>query len=266
LRIDRSYLNTVEGNLIGTDSTGTADRGNTSSGIFLESSVGGSWATESNTIGGATVSSANVISGNDGPGICLSGEWTRQNDLKYNYIGTGAPGNGDCGVELIDGAHDNRFSYNTVAENASDGFRAEGAGTDYNLFSRNQTFNNGDLGINLIDGANEGVASPAIEQVTWLSESSAKVSGSKQSGCGIELFSADTDGPGPGEGASYLASFPADGATVWTIQTAAGLSPGDWLTAAQTTALSSTSEFSENVPFTQESPTPSPTPSSTVSP
>jgi CSLREA domain-containing protein len=54
----------IEGNYIGTDVTGTLDRGNGSSGIFLNA--------EESTIGGTTVAARNVISGHDlGSGIAV---------------------------------------------------------------------------------------------------------------------------------------------------------------------------------------------------
>ncbi|MCX6349657.1 MAG: right-handed parallel beta-helix repeat-containing protein, partial [Candidatus Aureabacteria bacterium] len=152
------------------------------------------------------------------------------------------------------------------AGNGGDGVRAVGPGTDYNLISKNAFSGNQGLGIALINGANEGVAAPVIDEVRWLSDTEARVAGSKAAGCGLELFTADTDTAGPGEGIYYLASVPPDAGETWTIETVAGLSLGDWLTADQTTALSSTSEFSLNREFNRETPSPTPSPSATPTP
>src|SRR5205807_598065 len=55
IRVDGTY-NTVEGNLIGTDASGTAAVGNGGDGITVNAA--------NNTIGGTTKEAANVISGN----------------------------------------------------------------------------------------------------------------------------------------------------------------------------------------------------------
>ncbi|WP_146404097.1 GEVED domain-containing protein [Planctomycetes bacterium CA13] len=56
--------NLVQGNLIGTDSNGTAALGNLRSGVFVNNAP-------DNTIGGATPAASNVISGNDQYGVYL---------------------------------------------------------------------------------------------------------------------------------------------------------------------------------------------------
>jgi hypothetical protein len=69
--------NIIQGNLIGTDKSGTAAIGNTNSGI---NSGASNWI-----IGGTTTASRNVIAGNGGHGIDLSGT---VNLVRGNYIGT----------------------------------------------------------------------------------------------------------------------------------------------------------------------------------
>ena len=82
--------NLVQGNLIGTDVTGTVDLGNTAWGVLMNGSPG-------NTIGGTAVAARNVISGNDslGIGICCSG--AIGNLVQGNYIGTDVSGTLDLG-------------------------------------------------------------------------------------------------------------------------------------------------------------------------
>ncbi|MBL1179034.1 DUF4347 domain-containing protein [Pantanalinema sp. GBBB05] len=78
--------NTIAGNFIGTDATGTIDQGNAQQGIILNAS--------NNVIGGTTAAARNVISGNNGVGIVfLSGS----NTVQGNYIGTNAAGTQDLG-------------------------------------------------------------------------------------------------------------------------------------------------------------------------
>ena len=74
----------AQGNLVGTDPTGTVALSNGISGITI---AGGS----SNLIGGTVVGAGNVISGNLGDGIWLTGGATG-NLIQGNYIGTDASG------------------------------------------------------------------------------------------------------------------------------------------------------------------------------
>jgi hypothetical protein len=78
--------NTIEGNYIGTDVTGTQDLGN---------GVGVSVISTANTIGGTTPEARNLISGNYiGVNIFFTGD---QNKVMGNYIGTDVTGTKDLG-------------------------------------------------------------------------------------------------------------------------------------------------------------------------
>ncbi len=88
--------NTVEGNLIGTDVTGTLDLGNSGQGIRIESSTG-------STIGGATTAARNVISGNNGSGIydyASTGTTILGNYIGVDVNGTATLGNTVHGISL----------------------------------------------------------------------------------------------------------------------------------------------------------------------
>ena len=81
--------NTVRCNRIGTDVTGTLDRGNTNVGIQL-------FGSSSNTIGGNSPTGRNLVSGNNGFGISLrvgvfEGQ-SQTNVIRGNYIGTDVTG------------------------------------------------------------------------------------------------------------------------------------------------------------------------------
>jgi parallel beta-helix repeat protein len=78
--------NLVEGNLIGTDASGTAVLNNKGTGIFLRNGA------TSNTIGGTSPGSGNVISGNDTFGIDIDGSSTSDNLVEGNLIGTDLSG------------------------------------------------------------------------------------------------------------------------------------------------------------------------------
>jgi parallel beta-helix repeat protein len=98
--------NVMAGNFIGTDPSGSMIVANGESGIF----IGGS--TTGNTIGGTTASSRNVISGNYGYGVYITGTNTSGNIVEGNYLGTVASGSSGMpnvysGVFLGGGAADN---------------------------------------------------------------------------------------------------------------------------------------------------------------
>ena len=79
----------VQGNLIGTNRSGTQDLGNSDVGVsFGDSGVGGS---ADLVVGGTTPGAGNVISGNDGWGVHFSGT-LGTNFIQGNYIGTDVTG------------------------------------------------------------------------------------------------------------------------------------------------------------------------------
>jgi CSLREA domain-containing protein len=91
--ISGSGSNQVQGNYIGTDITGVLDRGNTLDGVFINQAP-------SNTIGGTTFGAGNIISGNDGHGVELTGGGATMNLIQGNFIGTDVLGFADLGNSL----------------------------------------------------------------------------------------------------------------------------------------------------------------------
>ncbi|MSU56861.1 MAG: hypothetical protein EXS35_01520 [Pedosphaera sp.] len=86
-----AFSNTVSGNFIGVDATGSAALGNgypsgTFSGIGISSAA-------ANTIGGTVTGAGNVISGNADKGIYVFGAASTRNVFQGNSIGTDATGN-----------------------------------------------------------------------------------------------------------------------------------------------------------------------------
>jgi hypothetical protein len=84
--------NTIQGNYIGTDVTGTVDLGNVVAGIRIVRAT-------NNTIGGTTAAARNLISGNNNYGILLFGVSgvLSNNVIQGNYIGTDVTGNNALG-------------------------------------------------------------------------------------------------------------------------------------------------------------------------
>jgi len=78
----------IEGNFIGTDPTGTIDRGNDRDGVRVNSS--------DNLIGGSANAAQNIISGNGGDGVSVVGTDSTGNVVSNNHIGTDA----DAGEDL----------------------------------------------------------------------------------------------------------------------------------------------------------------------
>jgi CSLREA domain-containing protein len=97
--IDTSNNNTIQGNYIGTDVSGTADLGNTFSGIQATQSA-------NTVIGGLSAFARNIISGNDSAGVLLQQAGTTGTAVQGNYIGTNAAGNASLpnvdGIFILD--------------------------------------------------------------------------------------------------------------------------------------------------------------------
>jgi hypothetical protein len=139
--------NTVAGNFIGTDPTGTAAVPNAASGVLLDAGAGG------NTVGGTATAARNLISGNGGDGLVIADAGTSGNVVAGNYIGTNAAGtaalgNGTTaafanGVLLTGGAGGNLIggtaagAGNVISGNPGAGVGIEGAGTTGNTVAGN---------------------------------------------------------------------------------------------------------------------------------
>ncbi len=91
IEINNADSNSVIGNLIGTDITGTKDVGNIGDGIDI------SYGARGNRIGGASPDERNIISGNDQLGINIYNEGTLENVVSGNFIGTDISGTNTLG-------------------------------------------------------------------------------------------------------------------------------------------------------------------------
>ena len=238
IRLEAGSNNVIEGNYIGTDISGLLDRGNAFDGVFI---VGGS---AGNRIGGLLPGQGNVISGNNDEGLDLRpGSATL---IQGNLIGIAADGT-------------------TALGNVSDGVQITG-GTG-NAVTANRIAANGGLGIDLRDDgvtANDGATTAGQPNLLMdfpvftsalLAGTSLTVSGYVGSAPGqatfanasVELFLADADPTGFGEGRTLLGTLTADGSgNLAGTLTVAGLTTGDRLTATATDPAGNTSEFGPN--------------------
>jgi parallel beta-helix repeat protein len=87
IRIQTAGGNTIQGNYIGTDASGSSTQGNMGEGINITSGA-------NNIIGGTTAAQRNVVSGNYNYGIYIN---TNGNTVQGNYIGLNAAGTGAIG-------------------------------------------------------------------------------------------------------------------------------------------------------------------------
>ena len=133
---------TIEYNKIGTDEAGSADLGNTGSGIHISGSR------ESEIY-------ENTIGFNDSHGIGLTGSGTYDAIIAENYIGTNASendlGNEGSGVHISGGARDNTVEDNTIAYNGGDGVTITGNSSTGNTVWENSIHSNDGHGIDLGD-------------------------------------------------------------------------------------------------------------------
>ena len=132
--------NVIAGCYIGTDKTGTMAVGNGNTWPGLEISGGAS----NNTIGGASAAARNLISGNTGYGIFISGAGVTGNLVAGNYLGTNAAGttplsNGRAGVAILGGAQNNTIggltsgARNLISGNQLQGIVLANPGTNGNV-------------------------------------------------------------------------------------------------------------------------------------
>jgi hypothetical protein len=134
-------LNKVQGNIIGLNPTGTMAFPNQFEGIAIFGSA------SSNTIGGTTAASPNIISGNIGSGISISGTGTKLNKVQHNLIGTNPAGTAalpnNVGIGIFGGATSNTIggstasTGNVISGNNFQGVTISNTGTKSNTVADN---------------------------------------------------------------------------------------------------------------------------------
>ncbi len=263
IRDTNTSSNTVAGNYIGTDATGSFLVSNGWYGVDIFS------AATTNTIGGNVPNAMNLISGNALGGVLLSDAGTTGNVVGSNWIGlnataSGAISNAGPGVRIASSAAGNDIgsssSPNKIAFNMKGVVLANTAGIG-NRINANTIAQNTTIGIDLNnDGvtANDGTDGdtgpnnlqnyPVINSATLSGGTSLDFnlsidsSGSSPSvGLKFEIFKADTSSPE--QGAVYLGTTTCQNATLSNVTfnlPVAGLTAGNKIVATATSYTDNT--------------------------
>jgi len=206
--------NLLQGNIIGTDITGTKALANADSGVNIFDGASG------NTIGGTTAVARNIISGNNGDGLEISGHGTSANLVQGDFIGTDitgtmALGNAGAGVSIFDGASANTIggatasACNIISGNATAsstngyaGVQISDLGTTGNVVEGNfigtditgtMALGNPDGGIAIFDGASGNTIGGATASVRNIISGNATPA-SSNGYAAVEIFDPGTTG------------------------------------------------------------------------
>jgi subtilisin family serine protease len=260
----------IQGNLIGTDLTGSQVRGNSYEGIFVSGGTG-------SKIGGASTIERNVISGNGSDGIDFQATNGR---IQGNYIGTDKTGTGNLhnnhtGIKINGYAANNLIggtspgAGNLIAYNY-EGIVVAGETVSGNGVLGNSVHSNTSLGLNLGydgittnngtvgTGANSGMDFPVITSAS-LTSCSLTLTGYVGSAANqstfaharIEFFKSAADSSGYGEGQTFLGYLTTDASGNFSGNVPGiGFNSGDRLTATSTDSSNNTSEFGPNFQVT----------------
>ncbi|MBI3966075.1 MAG: right-handed parallel beta-helix repeat-containing protein, partial [Chloroflexi bacterium] len=273
LAISGAAANTlVQGNFIGTNASGTGSVPNTGNGLSIASS------TQTVTVGGSSLDTRNLISGNGTNGVRLSA--ASQATIKGNVIGRGSNGaalgntqhgvrienvstlntiggsnatdgnaiahNGGDGVAVLDTSHNNRIQSNTIAANTGLGLDLDDDGVTAN------DAGDGDA------GPNNRQNFPVLTSATTTGTSITIVgtlSSTASTAYTIQLFAnAAADPSGHGEGETFLGqtttTTDASGTAAFTATLTAIAPAGQIITATAIDPDGDTSEFSAGVTAT----------------
>ncbi len=252
-------FNTIEGNDVGTDSSGTVALPNTQDGIEL--------GTLGDIVGGTTAASANVISGNSQYGLVIErsseGILVEGNDIGTDRAGTAALGNGSDGVHIQDNAVNNTIGGsaakdgNIIANNGGTGVSVTDSAVSNPILS-NLIFANGNQGIVLSGNGNVLQVAPVLASAVSSGTSTVvqgTLTGSPNATYEIQIFANPAADPsGFGQGQTYLGTetVTANGSGVASISFTVKpvLATGEVVSATATSPSNNTSAFSNDVTVT----------------
>ncbi len=221
--------NSVIGNFIGTDITGSYAIANKFTGIRL------AWGACSNMIGGTGEGECNLVSGNQYDGIEIVGATSDNNQIAGNIIGADIEGltaiqNGMWGINIGSAKNNKVGPGNLIAFNGEDGIIVWDEGALGNTITRNSVHSNEKMGIKNDEGNNE-LEPPLITSLS-------PVSGTSLPNVKIEIFSGPDE-----EGKTFEDSVFADASGTFTSSV---MPIGPYVTATATDGSGNTSEFSDS--------------------
>jgi CSLREA domain-containing protein len=229
----------VIGNCFGTDVTCTTS---------LSWTMNAFWGIHIEDTASNMVVDRNVVVKSPNGAIKLEGLNTSNNRLTNNLIGVAPDGsslpNSLFGVLVADRASGNVVGPGNVIANNPVGVWVTGtntqANTHFDTITRNSIFSNNGLGIRIDAPANDSISAPGIAGAT-----TSAVTGSACAGCTVEVFVAQPDPSGAGEGKTLVGSGTASSSGDFTVPISSALA-GEKVTATATDAGGNTSQFSVN--------------------
>ena len=169
--------NVVHSNRIGVDPLGAAARPNGGGGVTIDAAPG-------NTVGSVTAGQGNLISGNTGDGVQITGDGAQNNIVTGNRIGVNQadtaalPNTGDgvrvagsAAANTIGGAQAGSNDANVIVGNGGAGVQIDGAGTINNVVAGNfigvladesTAMANASHGVYISGGANSNTIGAAV--------------------------------------------------------------------------------------------------------
>jgi len=232
LWVEGTSYNTIQGNIIGTDISGTVAVGQFGGGII---------------IGGANYNliESNLIGGYVDHGVSISGVNDGHNTVRGNFIGTDTSGvikisHSDWYGVFIDNSGYNVVGpSNVIAHNEKSGIIIQGEESVGNRITQNSIYNNGSPGIVLYYGGNAQLAVPVLYDFDKLAGT---VTGMACANCTVEVFSDNDD-----QGEIYEGQTTADNTGFFTFTRGASFTQSH-LTATATDTNGNTSKFSVPTP------------------
>lgn len=242
--------NKAIGNFIGTDVTGnqaTSYSYNVHYGVHVED------------VAKRNIIANNVIGNNRGGGINITAPYTTDNQVHTNRIGISRNGtaipNSNFGIQVDNRAVRTKIGPNNIITNNPVGIRLTSTTGTGHTITRNTIRRNTALGIDLdpLDrvnpndsgdtdsGPNDLLNFPVLTSAT-----TQEVKGTACASCTVEIFVADNDESGHGEGRTFVGSAKASTTGAFTV-VISGAAAGDSVTATATDGAGNTSEFARNV-------------------
>ena len=222
--------NTVSGNHIGTDASGSSALGNDIHGIWIDTSP-------HNTIGGSSIGEQNLIAGNGSHGIHIDD--SSDTVVKGNLIGVTADGsaipNGGSGIRVYGESDDVVIGPdNVIAHNAGRGVFVADSNADHCVVTQNSIHANGSFAIQNMDT----IGQPVITGV----DGALDVLGNTDPNCVVEVFANPVNAQ---EGRTFIGTSVSDGSGNFTVTVPlTAVLAGPYLTATATDASMGTSWFS----------------------